>query len=243
MRRQAGNLWLAVLLLLAPLSSQAGTYFDESQSLLEQGLESEARRALELEIAAHPRNLEARYNLAVLLERIGHRDAAASLYRKNLARGSHLPSVVNLSALLRAGGKNNQAKALLQKATRQFRAEAVPWYLLAEMAEQADNKAGASRFYRKAIEADNMNGFAHLRYARFLAANQNLAEAVTQARRAVELQAECATCLKLAGNILAQAGDRREALALWQRSIAIAPDLQLRNKILHAMNPPARPAP
>jgi len=243
LRRRAGNLWLAVLLLLTPICSQAGTYFDESQSLLQQGLETEARRALELEIAAHPRNLEARYNLAVLLERIGHRDAAASLYRENLTRGSHLPSVVNLSGLLRAAGKNNQTRKLLEKATERYRAEAVPWYLLAEMAEQAGNKASASRYYRKAIEADDMNGFAHLRYARFLATNRNLTGAVSEARRAVELQAECAPCLKLAGNIHAQAGNRREALALWQRSIAIAPDLQLRDKILHAMNPPARATP
>lgn len=236
MRRLASSLLLAAGIFFIPACGLAETHFQAAQRLLQSGNETEARRALELELAVRPRNLEARYDLAVLLERIGHGKRAAELYRRNIKLGRHLPSVVNLSAWLRSHGHNEQATKLLQKATRDFPAEAVPWYLLAGMAAQQGKKQQADTLYRKAIAADRKNGFAHLRYARFLAARGRQGDAVAQARTAVRLLPHCAPCLNIAGDILAGAGKRKQALALWQRSIALAPNTPLRHKILQALN-------
>jgi len=234
--RHVSSCLIAAFLLSLPLVSCNGTHFETAQHHLRDGQQTEARRALELEVVARPDNLEARYNLAVLLERIGHDADAATLYRDNLKRGRHLPSVVNLSAWLRRQGHTEEARELLQQATQDYRSEAVPWYLLAEMAQQRGDKKQAYACYLEAIKADKNNAFAHLRFARFLAASGDLDKAVAQADRAVQLGPECAPCLNIAGDIFAQAGNNKQALALWQKSIAIAPDKALRSKILHARN-------
>lgn len=217
------------------LGACTNTHFEAAQEHLYKGEELKARQALKLEITNHPDNLDARYNLAVLLERIGDEKEAAALYRENLNRDRHLPSVVNLSAWLRRHGQTDDARRLLQQATQDYRSEAVPWYLLAEMAQQNENNDLATTLYRKAIKADKKNGYAHLSFARFLAASGKIDKAISQANRAVQLLPECAPCLNIAGDILSQGGKDSRALALWQRSIAIAPEAALRDKIQQAI--------
>ena len=235
MHRHASSWWIAAFLLSFPLGGCADTHFEAAQHHLQDGQETEARRALELEIASRPNNLQARYNLAVLLERIGHDKDAAALYRENLKRGRHLASVVNLSAWLRRQGRTGEARKLLQQATQDYPAEAVPWYLLADMAQQNGNKQQAAGLFREAIKADDKNGYAHLRFARFLASSGDISKAVAQADQAVRLLPECAPCLDITGDIFSQAGKKRRALALWQRSIAIEPNDALRSKIRQAL--------
>jgi len=213
----------------------ANTHLETAQQHLFNGQEFKARHALELEIADHPDNLDARYNLAVLLERSGHEKEAATLYRKNLEHHKHLPSMVNLSAWLRRQGQSDEARQLLQQATRDYPSEAVPYYLQAEMSQQNGNNDQATSLYRKAIKIDKKNGYTHLRFARFLANTGDTDEAVVQANKAVRLLPLCASCLNIAGDILSQGGKDSQALALWQRSIAIAPDAQLRAKIQRAI--------
>jgi Tfp pilus assembly protein PilF len=216
------------------LGSCTNTHLETAQQHLFSGNEYEARRALELEIAEHPDNLDARYNLAVLLERSGYEKEAASLYRENLEH-RHLPSMVNLSAWLRRQGQVDEARALLQKATKDYRSEAVPYYLLAEMSQQDGKNDQAATLYHKAIKADKKNGYAHLRFAQFLADTGDIEAAIAQANKAVRLLPRCASCLRIAGDILARGGKNSQALALWQRSIAIAPDPELRVKIQQAI--------
>ncbi|MDQ6987445.1 MAG: tetratricopeptide repeat protein [Mariprofundaceae bacterium] len=235
MRHRAGSFCLTLLLLLPASASYAETYFEAAQRLLANGQETEARRALNREITIRPRNLEARYNLAVLLERIGHNEQAAELYHDNIHRGRHLPSVVNLAAYLRKQKKTGQAIALLMQATKKIRGEAVPWYLLADIAAQQKKPAQAEKYYKKALKADRKNGFAHLRYAKFLAANGNIKQAVRHTSKALNLLPQCAPCQHIGGDIFTQAGKHKQALKAWQRSMALAPDAALRKKIMPAL--------
>jgi len=115
-----------------------------------------------------PGNLEARYNLAVMLEHISHTKEAERAYLENMRRGAHLPTIINLSAMYTRQGKRDQATQLLKQASRTFRSEASPWYLLAQMAEKDGNIGLARHNYQNSIKADPLNGFAHIRFARFL---------------------------------------------------------------------------
>jgi len=234
LRQRTSSLCL-LLLLSAATVSHAETYFEAAQRLLESGQETEARRALNREIAVRPRNLEARYDLAVLLERIGHPEKAAELYRDNIKRGRHLPSIVNLAAYLRKQGRRDEATALLLKATKKFRAEAVPWYILADMAEKQGNQKKAAEYYQKAIKADAKNGFAQLRYGRFLAKQNKLKQAEPHIILALSLLPQCAPCQRMGGDILARAGKQKSALKAWQRSAALEPDAKLSKKIFNAL--------
>ncbi len=200
----------------------AGTYFESAQRLLEGGHETEARRALALEIELRPGNLEARYDLAVLLMRIGHRKEALRLYQEDMKRGWYLPAVANLSAIYLKQGKRKSAIRLLENATRRFRSEAVPWYLLAAIAEQQKQFGKADQYYQRSLKADRKNGFAHIRYARFLASRHRLRLAVTHAEHATHLLPECAPCLNIEGDILGQNHEIKQALAAYQRAITMS---------------------
>lgn len=214
----------------------AETHFEASQRLLESGHETEARRALELEIGLRPNNLEARYNLAVLLTRIGHESIASQLYRDNMKYGKHLPSIVNLSALYLKQGRKKEAKRLLEKASRTFPSEAIPWYLLASIAEQRKKTSQADRDYRKSLKADRNNGFSHIRYARFLAETHHLKTARHHAERAVYILPKCAVCFKIKGNILRQSKHIKQALVAYQKAASLSPDRSTRLNIIAMLN-------
>jgi len=179
-----------------------------------------------------PGNLEARYDLAVLLAHIDHHDAAQALYEKNLEHGWHLPSVVNLSATHAKSGERGKARDLLLAAAKRFRSEAVPLYLLAGMAAEDGDAKLADDYFRKSLKADALNGFAHLRYARFLSARKRHALALEHGQRAVKLLPKCAPCWRELGNIQEKAGRPDKALASYQRSVAISPDMALRKRII-----------
>jgi len=221
-----------VCLCLVPAAAQAETHFEAAQRLLESGHETEARRALELELKLRPRNLEARYNLAVLIMHIGHPEEAVHLYQQNMKYGWHLPTVANLSTIYLKKGQRNLAIQLLEKATRRFHSEAVPWYLLAAIAEQRKQFKKADQYYRKALKADRKNGFAHIRYARFLARRHQFNAAKKHAARAVRLLPECAVCFKIEGDILRQSGDMKQALSAYQKAAALMPNRAIRMDII-----------
>ena len=216
-----------------------------SQRYYEAGQETEARRVLEHELVLHPDNLTARYNLAVLLMRIGHTDAARALYEENMRRGWHLPTVVNLSALDVAAGRDAQARQLLEAATRHFPHEAVPWYLLANLAEIHKQMDVARRDFAQAIKADAKNGYAQIRYARFLAGQGDLTAALAHSKRAVALLPQVGPAWRIRGDILSQAGQYDAALAAYQKSAAFDPDIAIRKRIiatLHKLGKNARAA-
>ena len=239
-RRSAdAGLALAMLLtglaLLAPAHGHAETWFEAAGRHWEAGNLVEARRMLEREIRVRPQNLDARYDLAVLLERMGHANEAARLYEENLKKGWHLPTVVNLSAIYRGRGETAKAKALLQQAARRFRHEAAPWYLLADMAEARGDAKTAEADYRKAIRADPLNGYARIRHARFLARHGHPAQAASEAEQALRLAPECAPCLVIAGDIWKRQGRLRRALAAYQKAEAIAPRRDTRKRIIETL--------
>ncbi len=218
--------------MLLPSGGWAETYFETAQRLLESGHETEARRALRQELRLRPRNLEARYDLAVLLTRIGHASEAVKLYENNMRRGWHLPTVVNLSIEYIGHGKRKAAVQLLHGAAGKFRSEAVPWYMLAAIAEQNHQPQLADQNYRKALKADPVNGFAHIRYARFLAAADRLQSARVHAARAVKLLPECAACFRIAGDVFRKSGKMKQAFAAYQKAAALAPDDAIRRDIV-----------
>lgn len=223
------------MLLLVSASAYGETYFKAAQLYIQQGKDTEARRALEREIAARPGNLIARYNLAVLLTRIGHDTEAVSYYEENIRRGWHLPSVVNLSELYRKLGRKAEAEVLLQREAKKHRSEAPLWYLQAEIAlERGDRKQGES-LLKKAVRADPLNGFAQLRYALFLSEEKNHRLALKHGDKAVHLLEGCAICWKHWGDIQKAAGDSEGAVAAYQRSLAIEPSESVRKQLIEAL--------
>jgi len=215
-----------------PVHGAAKTDFQKAQQLIEQGRITEARRALQSELRIHPRNIEARYDLAVLLEDIGHQSDALPLYEKNLSISWHLPSLINLAALLERQGKTGQARQWLKKATTKMRHEAAPWYVLASMSEKDGNNALAITQYKKAIKADPLNGFAWLRFADFQSRHKLADQGMKFAKKAMRLLPDCAPCWRSYGNIIRASGHHKKALAAYQRSLAIRPDSQTRQQLI-----------
>jgi len=223
---------LLCICLLPAFPAWGKTPFEAAQTLYESGRETEARRALRQELRLRPRNLEARYDLAVLLADIGHRDEARKLYEQNLRLGRHLPSAINLSMMLLQEGREDEARKLLLDTARRFRAEAIPYYLLGDIAAGKGRIGQAEAYYQQALRADPLNGFAHLRYARFLAGRKRYSPALRHAMRASRLLPDCAPCWLMLGEIQQQAGHPRQALAAYQYSAALRPDKAVHGRII-----------
>lgn len=209
---------------------------EQAYEHLKKGEWTEARRALESELVIHPKNLEARYNLALLLQQAGHYDQELELYQQNMVHGWHLPTVTNLSAVYVANGNTAQARALLEKAVKRYRNEATPRYLLAELDEKAGNLTQAEVWYKKSLRADPLNGFAHIRYARFQAQRGQLDLALKHALRATRLQPTSASCLAIAGDVQIQRKEYGDALESYQKSLAIQPNPETRQKLIDVLH-------
>jgi len=197
---------------------------------------TEARRTFETVLVAKPKNLEARYNLALLLQKSGHADQELELYEKNMAYGWHLPTVVNLSSIYMADGKEAEAYSLLKRASKRFRNEATPRYLLAELDAAAGKRNSADQWFKQALKADPLNGFAHIRYARFLAKHESTEKALKHANRAVKLQPKCTMCLNILGDIQVEKASYNSAVASYQKSLAIEPLAATRQRLIDALH-------
>jgi len=229
---------LACLLLigLQITETHAKSPFQAAQHFIETGQHTEARRALESELRMRPKNIEARYNLAVLLEDIHHQQQAFTLYEENITYAWHLPSIINLAAILQGQGKTEQARLLLQKATKRIKHEATPWYLLAAMAEQDGQMIKTASLYRKALKADPLNGFAYLHYADFQSRYGESDKGLRYAAKATRLLPNCAPCWRKYGNILRMAGQKQRAVESFQRSLAIQPNSETRQHLIDALH-------
>jgi len=227
--------FIFVMALTWPASSMAKTDFQVAQQLLKQGRITEARRALRSELNIHPRHVEARYDLAVLLEDIEHHAEAQALYEKNLSFSWHLPSLINLAALLERRGKSEQARQWLEKATKKLRHEAAPWYLLAARSENSGRLRQAAMQFKKAIKADPLNGFAWLRFANFQSRHKLADKGVKYIEKALRLLPNCAPCWRSYGNIMLIAGHQHKALTAYQRSLAIRPDAGTRQQLINTL--------
>jgi len=202
------------------------------QKQMQAGQWSEARRSFERELLEHPENQQARYNLALLLAQNGHSDDAATLYRQNLEIGWHFPSAINLAQLLQTSGNNEEAASLLTRAAKESPHEATPWYLLAEAADHAGNPDLAGQHFLQALKADPANGYAHLRYAAFQSRHGLEDHGIREGKKALALLPDCATCWRQYGDILLASGDHAAARAAWQRSLAIDPTTETRQRLI-----------
>ncbi|TLS69020.1 tetratricopeptide repeat protein [Mariprofundus erugo] len=226
----------ATMLVICSSSGFAKTPFEASEQLTASGHITEARRALESELRLRPDHVEARYNLALLLQRINQPEDAAALYRENLSIHWHLPSLINLASLLQQQGQRAEARSWLLKGTAHFRHEAPPWYMLAAMAEQEGHIHQAEQLLARSISADPLNGFAHLRLADFQSRHKRSDRGIKEANRSVALLPHCAPCWQLHGNILRAAGQHREAILSYQKSLSIRPDTEVRRQLILSLD-------
>lgn len=153
-----------------------------------------------------------------------------------MQHGWHLPTAINLSQTYRKIGRTADAKDLLEKASHRFRSEAAPYYLLAEIAEENKHPAEAEGWYRKALRADPLNGYAQLRFARFLQHKGELKEALKHAERAARLLPDSALCWRQLATIHEQTGELDSALTAFQRSLAVQPDSGTRQQLIDLLH-------
>jgi len=222
-------------MLLCASSVWADSYEEKALKLEQQERWTEARRAWQLELIQSPKNFDARYNLGKLLEKSGHTADAKRLYEKNMMMGRHLASAVALTQLYMRKDQYLAASDVLKQATKNFRHEAVPWYLLAEIAIQHKQVKQARHYFLSSLKADPLNGFAHLRYAHFLSTQKQHSQAIRHAEKSLRLQKTCAPCWKIYGDILLAAQHQQDALQAYQRSLAILPAQDTRRQLIYVL--------
>ncbi|MDQ6955508.1 MAG: hypothetical protein Q9M20_08710 [Mariprofundaceae bacterium] len=226
------------LLILCGLShaTWAASYTQKALQYEQQEQWSEARRAWKFALIEQPKDLDVRYHLAKILAKAGHANDALILYKKNLLIGRHLHSVIALVQLYMQKEQRLEAMNVLHKASKDFRHEAAPWYLLAALAIQDKKIKQAQYYFQSSMKADPLNGFAHIRYAHFLAVQKQYKQAVRHAQKALRLQKNCASCWEIYGKILQAAKNKQAALRAYQHSLAIQPSQNTRQKLIDLLN-------
>jgi len=197
---------------------------------------TEARRAWRSQLIQDPRNLSARYHLAQILEKLDHQSDAQLLYEKNIQIARHLASTIALSQLYLQQNKRVSAIKLLKKASNDFKYEAVPWYLLAELAMQDKQLKQARYYFYRSLKTDPLNAFAHLRYAKFLSQQKQYAKAILHAKKALRIKKSCAPCWSIYADILRSANKPQAALQAYQHSLAIQPSNATRQHLIDVLN-------
>jgi tetratricopeptide (TPR) repeat protein len=226
---------IALLCCLLSSTAWATNYKQKAQHFEQQGQWTEARRAWQSALVQNSKNLNARYHLAQILEKAGHPSDAQALYEKNIQIGKHLNTTITLAQLYIHNGKRSDAIKLLKKATKVFRNEAVPWYLLAELAIQDKHLKQSQYYFKKSLKADPINAFAHLRYARFLSNQNKHSQAIKHAKKALRIKKTCAPCWRIYGDILEAANKPQDALQAYQQSLAIQPNNDARQHLINVL--------
>jgi len=149
--------------------------------------------------------------------------------------GLHLRTTIALSQLYLKQKKRSEAIKLLKKATKTFRNEAVPWYMLAALAMQDKQIKQVQYYFQKSLKADPLNVFAHLRYAQFLSYQKKHAQAIKHAKKALRIKTSCATCWRIYGDMLQAAKQPKDALKAYQHSLAIAPNSDTRQHLIDVL--------
>ncbi len=169
------------------------------------------------------------------MEKSGHPADAQVLYEKNIQIGRHLNTTVALAKLYIKQGKRINAITLLKRTSKIFRHEAVPWYLLAELAIQDKHLQQALYYFKKSLKADPINAFAHLRYARFLSSQKKHLQAIKHAKKALRIKKTCAPCWRIYGDILRASNKPKDALQAYQHSLAIQPNSNTRQHLVDVL--------
>lgn len=205
----------------------------QAWQLYEAGNEPAARRLWQLQLDEHPRDRQARFNLASALEAIGHDNEAKAHYLLILEQGDDVATLVNLAKLYHRHGDKDQAYQLLKHAARSFPTDAMPVYTYADILAFDGNSAEADKQFKRALKTDWHNGFAHLHYARFLFDRNDHLLALKHAREGVQQQPSNHLGWLLLGDIQTRTKQYKQALVAFERSAAIHDSPEIRNRIIN----------
>lgn len=136
------------------------------------------------------------------------------------ARSGHLPeAMADNEAMLRVSTARERADSVraVPLETNEYR------YMLAALHQRAGQHADAVRRYRDVLEHDIGNYMAHVQLARIYESAGDLATAVTERERAVEVNPDDPTLLLDLGTTLARANRWDEAAEALERATAAAP--------------------
>lgn len=155
---RAGRLADAAALLDQALrldGADATARHDLAKVRVDQGRLREARRLLEDVAAADPARTDARYDLAVVCQRLGDPRAAEAAYRGVVEREERLEALHNLSGLLEASGRLEEAESFALRAAALAPSHPGPQTVLGNVYLKRGRPDLALPHYRLALEASS----------------------------------------------------------------------------------------
>lgn len=153
---RAGRLDAAAKLLEEALradSEDVGALHNLSKVRADQGRLDVARGLLRHVLERDPGHVGARYDLAVILQRLGDLAGAEAAYRKVVAREERLEALHNLSGLLEAAGRLDEAERFALRAEKLAPDHPGPQTVLGNVYLKRGRPDRALPYYRRALEA------------------------------------------------------------------------------------------
>ncbi len=210
--------------------------FRQASALLAAGRFADAADAFGTVIAARPDWPTPYNNLAVALRGLGRLDEALLACAAAIGRHPDYPEAhANLARLLIAQNRHRDAALAAERAT-ELRPDHGPTHALLALALlQAGAQVEALPAGRRALSLDPASAEALAVHAQALRATGHVADAVRASRRLATLDADKDT-LMAAASLLAEAGEREEAVAVYRRVLAADPDDVVLAHLVDAMD-------
>jgi len=210
--------------------------FRQASALLAEGRFADAADAFGTVIAARPGWPTPYNNLAVALRGLGRLDEALLACAAAIERHPDYPEAhANLARLLIAQRRYHDAALAAERAT-ELRPDHSPTHALLALALlHGDAPAEALPAGRCALALDPVSAEALAVHGQALRATGHVADAVRVSRRLATLDADKDTLMAVAA-LLAEAGEREQAVTLYRRVLATDPDDVVLAHLVDAMD-------
>lgn len=201
--------------------SFAGAHFNLGVQLLRQGRNDEALNSFQKTVENNPDSAEGQHNLGVALQRKGRLDEALLRYQRALSlRADYAEAHNNIGSLLGQRGQQDEAKAHFQKAVA----------LDPGFAEARENLRRASQITAQAAVPQTVadpnadSAGAHNDLGISCGREGQLARAIAEFRRAIEIRPDFAEAHYNLGFALQKSGQSEKAATEFAEAIEIRPD-------------------
>lgn len=213
---EMGALVLALLLAQSP-NHPAKDYLAEGLKALDANQPAAAEPLLRKAVEAEPSDIQARFNLALVLGMEGKDAEAIPLYRKTLELSPALYEAdLNLGILLLRNKQPADAAVVLKEASGLKPGEYRPQFFYAEALYNTGDFEQAERYFRQAASIDAKSAAANLGIARSLLKQAKLADSESYFRTAASLDPAYRNALLELGSEYDKTGQNAEAIAIYR---------------------------
>jgi predicted O-linked N-acetylglucosamine transferase (SPINDLY family) len=200
--------------------------FQEALGHYQAGDLRRAERLFKEIIKAGPKNFEAHYYLANILQDLGRDEEAVQSYQRAMEINPDFPGTYyNMGSILMEKGDNDEALSCFEKALELDPACADIYNSIGVIYQSKGKLDDAIAYYQRALDADPKSAMAYYNLGNVLFRMESFDEAITCYQKALQLDPNYAKAYCNLGLTLQEKGEFDEAIERYQTALRLNPKL------------------